>query len=124
MNLIDNAIKNTLVSGVSVHNIGIRNYLIHVEDTGTGIPEEARSYIFERFYRADKARVRVTDPDGGGAGLAFQSRVDRGTTWRKHYSRKSDSKGSTFAISFLQPAMTSPRISSKMQGLIPAYFGT
>jgi two-component system OmpR family sensor kinase len=102
MNLIDNAIKNTPAGGqVSVHaTLESENYLIHVEDTGTGIPEEARSYIFERFYRADKARVRVTDPDGGGAGLGLSI-----ASWIAELHGgsitlvKSDSKGSTFAIS-------------------------
>lgn len=71
MNLLDNAIKYTPAGGsVSVRLIsepaGVK---FIVSDTGIGIPAEAAPYIFERFYRADKARSRA---DGGsGLGLAI-----------------------------------------------------
>jgi two-component system, OmpR family, sensor kinase len=74
LNLLDNAIKHTPPSGeVSValetHN---SEHQIVVRDTGSGIPHEAQSHIFERFYRADKARSRSHSSEfGSGAGLGL-----------------------------------------------------
>lgn len=68
-NLVENAIKYNSDKGW----IGVRlrrvqdDVLLSVEDTGPGIPEEARAHIFERFYRVDKARSRAK----GGAGLGL-----------------------------------------------------
>ncbi|HYM79134.1 MAG TPA: ATP-binding protein [Candidatus Dormibacteraeota bacterium] len=69
VNLIDNAIKYTQESGmidVSVCREG-NTAVLEVSDNGPGIPAHALPHVFERFYRADKARSRVT----GGSGLGL-----------------------------------------------------
>ena len=47
--------------------------LIRVKDYGIGIPLEARTYVFDRMYRVDKARNRKTG--GSGLGLSIAKRI-------------------------------------------------
>jgi heavy metal sensor kinase len=70
LNLVDNAVKFTPPGGVIRLGLERRGewYRLSVSDTGPGIPAEARAHVFERFYRADKARSRAED---GGAGLGL-----------------------------------------------------
>lgn len=69
VNLVDNAIKYTPTGGrVSVDvSVSDRHAILEVADTGTGIPSASLPHVFERFYRADKARSRAS----GGAGLGL-----------------------------------------------------
>ncbi|HHW47139.1 MAG TPA: HAMP domain-containing protein [Clostridiaceae bacterium] len=69
INLISNAIKYTPHGGtVEIRVKGLHDATeISVKDTGTGIPPEDLPHIFERFYRADKSRNRMT----GGAGIGL-----------------------------------------------------
>ncbi|WP_373748140.1 two-component system histidine kinase PnpS [Jeotgalibaca porci] len=68
-NLIMNGVNYTDNGGkVSVMVEKINDEaVIHVADTGIGIPEEDLNRIFERFYRVDKARSR----NSGGTGLGL-----------------------------------------------------
>jgi heavy metal sensor kinase len=69
VNLIDNSIKYTQVGGMIDVRIGRegKTAVLEVSDNGLGIPANALPHVFERFYRADKARSRAT----GGAGLGL-----------------------------------------------------
>lgn len=74
-NLIDNAIRHTPDGGkVTVRVERIEDMLeISVADTGTGIPSDDLPFIFERFYKADKARTR--GKGGTGLGLAIAKNI-------------------------------------------------
>ena len=73
-NLIENALKYTDEGHVEVRVLtSDEEALLRVTDTGIGIPEEAQTHVFERFYRVDKARSRGTG--GTGLGLAIVERV-------------------------------------------------
>jgi heavy metal sensor kinase len=70
-NLLINAIDYNREQGhirVSVEVEGA-NALLKVEDTGEGIPAADLPHIFERFYRADKARSRVQGRTGLGLAI-------------------------------------------------------
>ena len=98
LNLLDNAIKYTPAGGMI--NVDCRldanSYILRVSNTGPGIPAELQSRIFERFFRADKARSRA-EGDTGGAGLGLSI-----ARWiaEAHHGRleltQSDSSGTTF----------------------------
>ena len=72
MILLDNAVKYSGLGGrVSVRLETRRQmYVIHVENTGPGIPAADQPHIFDRFYRGDPARYRSSAaPGGAGLGL-------------------------------------------------------
>lgn len=75
INLIDNAIRHSPEGGAvkiqaKHHNNGI---LVAIKDQGGGIPEEELPFVWERFYKVDKARTRNTS--GTGLGLAIAKNI-------------------------------------------------
>ncbi|HYE84471.1 MAG TPA: HAMP domain-containing sensor histidine kinase [Clostridia bacterium] len=75
VNLISNALKysgNDSHVTIAVDEDGA-NTIITVSDTGIGISEDDLPYVFERFYRADKSRNRMTG--GSGIGLTIAKAI-------------------------------------------------
>lgn len=68
-NLAENGIKYNRPGGSLTVDLARRgeSYVLSVTDTGVGIPKESIPYIFDRFYRVDKARSR----QAGGSGLGL-----------------------------------------------------
>jgi len=77
VNLIDNAIKFNRLGGIVTVELEIAGGRdrIAVTDTGEGILPEHLKRIFERFYRADRARSR--EVGGTGLGLAIVKHLAR-----------------------------------------------
>ena len=97
LNLVTNAIKYTSRGGTVEVTAKRRDGEVQfaVRDTGIGISAADLPYIFERFWRADRARSRLSERGGFGLGLAIsqwiaqahggsltvQSRLHRGSTF-------------------------------------------
>ncbi len=106
-NLLENAVayspeKTRVV--VSATRDGADAAQISVADQGIGIPEKELERIFERFYRVDPARSRVTG--GTGLGLSIVKHVvaahdGKVTVWSK------EGVGSTFT--FRLPLLSKPQ---------------
>ncbi len=69
MNLFTNAVQYTDEYGEIEWNVteSDEEIVMQIKDTGIGIPEEELHRIFERFYRVDQARSRLS----GGTGLGL-----------------------------------------------------
>lgn len=100
-NLCDNAIRYNNEGGtvvVSIKELGEKVEL-KVRDTGIGIPKEAQSRIFERFYRVDRSRSKSTG--GTGLGLAIVKHII--TKLHAHLDLKSEvGEGTEVTILFLK----------------------
>ncbi|MEX2415265.1 MAG: ATP-binding protein, partial [Paenibacillaceae bacterium] len=72
-NLVFNAIKYTSDGGsIELRARRVNDMIVElsVKDTGIGIPKRDIEYIFDRFYRVDKARSRVKGGTGLGLSIA------------------------------------------------------
>jgi two-component system, OmpR family, sensor kinase len=101
INLLDNAIRYTppdgrVVASVEPHQGGVR---VRISDTGVGIAPDAASHVFERFFRADKARSRA---DGGfGLGLSIVKWIAESHRGAVELDSRPDA-GATFTVTLPQ----------------------
>ncbi|MFH9475603.1 sensor histidine kinase [Streptomyces anulatus] len=99
-NLVSNAVRHTPEGGrvtlrAYAHEEGDGTVLVEVADTGSGIPPEDLSHVFDRFWRAEKSRSRRTG--GSGLGLAIVRKLVEahgGTV----DARSVEGEGSTFVL--------------------------
>jgi len=75
INLVENAITHTAEHGEITIKLSQTDSdaIIQIIDNGQGIPEDDLPYIFDRFYRVDKARN--TSTGNSGLGLAIVKRI-------------------------------------------------
>lgn len=101
-NLLDNALRHTpsraeiQIRASETQLRGEEAVLIEVSDQGIGIPAEDLPFIFERFYKADKARTRGAS-GGTGLGLSIVKNIveaHQGTVQAK----SQPGQGTTFSI--------------------------
>ncbi len=95
--LMDNALKYTPAGGRVELSVGWADgrAVLRVADTGIGIEPEDLPHVFERFYRADKARSR----DDGGSGLGLS--IARSIVERHHGTievQSTSGNGSAFTV--------------------------
>ncbi len=76
-NLLSNALRYTPDGGRIELTLSSTDQKVElqVHDSGPGIPPDAITYVFDRFYRADKSRTR--SEGGSGLGLAIARQLAR-----------------------------------------------
>lgn len=74
-NFIENAIKYNQPDGSVTVSVCTeeKNVTISIQDTGIGIPEDKKPFLFEPFYRVDPSRNKLYG--GTGLGLAFAKEI-------------------------------------------------
>jgi len=110
-NLIDNAIKYNRNPGEVDVSLSMdpprTKAILTIQDRGIGIAPDVLPRIFERFYRADKARTRESEQAGHGLGLSICQAIIQAL----HGEIRVESefgRGSTFSVILpLAPAKTS-----------------
>jgi two-component system, OmpR family, sensor histidine kinase SenX3 len=109
-NLIENAINYSPDSTRVAIDLKVTNQIaeISISDQGIGIPEKDIERIFERFYRVDPARSRLTGGTGLGLSIVKHIALNHGgdvSVWSV------EGAGSTFTLRF--PIATEISESSK-----------
>ena len=96
-NLVENAVKYNSPDGMVKVDVQQRDgqVVIHVTDTGRGIPREFWQSIFQPFFRVDKSLSRELGGAGLGLPLVWEiARLHGGRVWVE----KSNDSGSVLAV--------------------------
>ncbi len=102
MNLLENALRYTPRGGCIELGAGADAYVrLWVKDSGAGIDPEDLPFVFERFYRADKARA-----GGGkmGLGLAISKALVNAQNGEISAESAGKGRGAAITICFKTPA--------------------
>jgi PAS domain S-box-containing protein len=97
VNLVSNAIKFTRQGHVQIrfYQAGETQWALEVSDSGSGIPLEAQTYIFEPFQQVDGSITR----EHGGSGLGLSIVKQLTTLMAGHVALKSkEGQGSMFTV--------------------------
>lgn len=97
-NLLSNALKYSPAGSSITIQLEQTNAEVQLRvcDTGQGLAPEHVAHVFDRFYRADKARSR--DTGGTGLGLAIVRAIVEGHSGRVTVESAGVGQGSTFTI--------------------------
>jgi heavy metal sensor kinase len=95
LDILDNALKYTPTQGKVAIEVGPESNWAKttISDSGQGVPEDQLPHIFDRFYRADKAR----DSSGFGLGLSIAKSIVEAHKGQIEV-HSGLNKGSTFTI--------------------------
>ncbi len=97
-NLLDNAIRYNKPKGrirITTRNKGRNKTMIEIKDTGIGIPDKSKQFLFQRFFRASNAIEK--DPRGSGLGLFIVKTIVNQLGGKIYFSSKLG-EGTTFKI--------------------------
>jgi signal transduction histidine kinase len=98
-NLVENAIKYNLPGGSVMITLRReeKDIILTVDDSGIGVPEADLPYIFDRFYRVDKARSRASGGSGLGLSIVRATVQENGGTIT---AQRRQNGGMRFTVTF------------------------
>jgi len=107
-NLFDNALKYTEKGKITIGLTGNDKVVqLYIKDTGSGIPKEDLSHLFQKFYRVDSSKTRTIG--GSGLGLFICKKIIElynGRIWVE----SEEGQGSTFYVNL--PRLSSQQVQS------------
>ncbi|MCZ2123045.1 MAG: GAF domain-containing protein [Anaerolineales bacterium] len=108
LNLMSNAIKYNRPNGTVMLRAEVKEgeMIIHIQDTGLGIPEESLPHLFQKFYRVREHENRAS---GTGLGLSICKQIIYGHGGRIKVKSKIG-VGTVFSIFLPRQSHTQPRI--------------